>query len=68
MDTTLQNTLKTIMIVIAIVVLAYGAYQLYQRAVADATQKAKAGVTEGMEEGADKSMNPFGIIPKLFGQ
>lgn len=68
MDANLQHTIKTIMIVIAVVILAYGAYRLYQIAVADATQKIKTGVTEGVEEEASKSMNPLGIIPKLFGQ
>jgi len=68
MDENLKNMIKTIVIVIAVAILAYGAYRLYLVAVADATQKIKAGVTEGVEEGVGKSLNPLGMVPKLFGQ
>lgn len=68
MDNTSKKIVHGIIILIACIALAYGAYRLYLIAVADATQKIKAGVTEGVEEGAAKAMNPFGIISTMFGQ
>lgn len=58
---------KAILIILGLAVLGYGAYQAYLWAVADATKKIRAGVSEGIQDGVGKSLNPIGMVGNMFG-
>ncbi len=62
-----NQIVKVIAIVLGLAVLGYGAYQLYLVAVADATTKIRAGVSEGVQDGVGKSLNPLKAVTNIFG-
>ena len=67
MENILNQLFKALVIIAAVIGLAYGAYQLYNIAIDDATNKIRAGVSEGVQEGAGKAMNPLGMVKGIFG-
>ena len=62
-----NHIVKVILIVLGLAVLGYGAYQAYLWAIADATKKIRAGVSEGVQDGVGKSLNPIGMVGNIFG-
>lgn len=62
-----NQILKAILIVLGVAVLGYGAYQAYLWAIADATKKIRAGVSEGVQDGVGKSLNPIKAMTNIFG-
>ena len=62
-----NQVVKVIAIALGITALGYGAYQAYLWAVADATKKIRAGVSEGIQDGVGKSLNPINMMGNMFG-
>ena len=59
MNKYLKWLLIFVFVSVGAVLLGYGAYRLYNVAIADATKKIKQGVAEGVGQGVGKSLNPF---------
>ena len=52
---------------LAIILLSYGAYKLYNYVIEDATKRIKQSVSEGVKEGLGKAVNPLKWPKGIFG-
>ena len=53
--------------VAAIIVIGYAAYKLYNAAMDDASNRIRTGVSQGINDGIGKSLNPIGLIGGVLG-